>query len=85
MSAYGNEIQDFLRDGYVIIRNLLSREETKIVIQAAHADRDMLDSAFELADTAGSRIRLSGWNYAGDDTLRLVARLPRIVDHSGER
>jgi Phytanoyl-CoA dioxygenase (PhyH) len=80
MSAYASETKDFQRDGYVIIRNLLSPEETKIVIQAAHDDHGMLDSAFELADTGGSRIRLSGWNYAGDDTFGLVARLPRVVD-----
>lgn len=80
VSAYSSEVENFQRDGYVLIPNLLSLEETKILIEAAHQDRGMLDGAFELADTGGSRIRLSGWNYAGDDTFGLVARLPRIVD-----
>ncbi len=80
MSAYSNDVQQFQKDGYVIVRSLLSPEEIQIVIEAAHEDRKMLDSAFEVADTGGSRIRLSGWNDAGDDTFGVVARLPRIVD-----
>jgi hypothetical protein len=74
------EFQQFQKDGFVLIPNLLSTEETRIVVEAAHEDRKMLGSAFELADTGGSRIRLSGWNDAGDDTFGLVARLPRVVD-----
>jgi ectoine hydroxylase len=80
MPTYENELHNFQTDGFVMVRNLLSDEETRIVVEAAHEDQKMLGSAFELADTGGSRIRLSGWNYAGDDTFGLVARLPRVVD-----
>jgi ectoine hydroxylase len=77
---YQAEVQQFLQDGYVLIPDLLVPEEVKILVEAAHADEKMLDSAFELADNGGGKVRLSGWNYAGDDTLGLIARLPRIVD-----
>jgi ectoine hydroxylase len=77
---YQAEVQQFLQDGYVLIPDLLVPEEVKILVEAAHADEKMLDSAFELADNDGGKVRLSGWNYAGDDTLGLIARLPRIVD-----
>jgi ectoine hydroxylase len=80
MPTYSDELQAFQQDGFVLIPNLLSVGETSILVGAAHADEKMLGSAFELADTGGSRIRLSGWNNAGDDTFGLVARLPRIVD-----
>jgi ectoine hydroxylase len=80
MPTYENELHNFQTDGFVMVRNLLSDEETRIVVEAAHEDQKMLGSAFELADTGGSRIRLSGWNYAGDDTFGVVARLPRVVD-----
>jgi ectoine hydroxylase len=76
----GNEVEQFLKDGYVLVPNLLSSEETRILIGASRGDGKMLGSAFELADTGGARIRLSGWNHAGDDTFGLIARLPRIVD-----
>jgi hypothetical protein len=78
--TYRDEVEQFLADGYVLIPNLLAPEEVQILAGAAHADERMLGSAFELADTGGARIRLSGWNHAGDDTFGLIARLPRIVD-----
>jgi ectoine hydroxylase len=77
---YRKESEQFLSDGYVLIPNLLSPEEVNILVDASHGDSRMLGSAYEVADTAGARIRLAGWNHAGDDTLGLIARLPRIVD-----
>ena len=77
---YRDEIEQFSKDGFILVPNLLVPEEVKILVAAAHGDDKMLGSAFELADTGGARIRLSGWNQAGDDTFGLIARLPRIVD-----
>src|SRR5580700_3250822 len=77
---YRNEVEQFSRDGFIFVPNLLVPEEVEILVAAAHADDKMLGSAFEVADTSGARIRLSGWNHAGDDTFGLIARLPRIVD-----
>lgn len=79
-SIHSEELARFAEDGYVLIPNLLSSQEVEILAGAAHGDAKMLNSAFELADTGGARIRLSGWNHAGDDTFGLIARLPRIVD-----
>jgi len=77
---FDNENQRFQEDGFVLVPGLLNPEETKILVQAAHGDQLMQKSAFELADAQGGRIRLSGWNHAGDDTMGIVARTPRIVD-----
>jgi ectoine hydroxylase len=77
---YHDELEQFLQAGYLFVPNLLAPHVLQILVEAAHADEKMLGSAFELADTGGARIRLSGWNHAGDDTFGLIARLPRIVD-----
>src|SRR5580692_7064957 len=77
---YRYEIEEFSRAGYVLVPDLLAPEEVQILVDAAHSDDKMLGSAFELADTGGARIRLSGWNNAGEDTFGLIARLPRVVD-----
>jgi ectoine hydroxylase len=77
---YSDEAAQFAKDGYVLLPNLLSLREIEILAGAAHADQKMLNSAYEVADTAGARIRLSGWNDAGEDTFGLIARLPRIVN-----
>jgi ectoine hydroxylase len=80
VSKYAAENERFQEDGFVLIPDLLSAEETRIVSQAAHSDDLLQNSAFELADTRGGRIRLSGWNHAGDDTMGIVARTHRIVN-----
>ena len=79
-NQFDNENQRFQEDGFVLVPGLLNPEETKIVVQAAHGDSLLQKSAFELADAQGGRIRLSGWNHAGDDTLGIVARTRRMVD-----
>jgi ectoine hydroxylase-related dioxygenase (phytanoyl-CoA dioxygenase family) len=79
-TQFADENRKFQEDGFVLVPDLLNEEETRIVAGASRADQMMLKSAFELADTQGGRIRLSGWNHAGDDTLGIVARTPRIVD-----
>jgi ectoine hydroxylase len=77
---FEKENRQFQEDGFVLVPGLLNEEETRIVTESAHADQLLQKSAFELADTKGGRIRLSGWNRAGDDTMGIVARTHRIVD-----
>jgi ectoine hydroxylase len=80
VDEYAAENERFQQDGFVLIPNLLNAEETVVVSKAAHSDDLLQNSAFELADTRGGKIRLSGWNHAGDDTLGIVARTHRIVN-----
>jgi ectoine hydroxylase len=77
---FEKENRQFQEEGFVLVPGLLNDEETRIVTESAHADQLLQKSAFELADTKGGRIRLSGWNHAGDDTMGIVARTHRIVD-----
>jgi ectoine hydroxylase len=77
---FANETERFREDGFVLVPGLLNPAETEILVQAAHADQLLQKSAFELADAQGGRIRLSGWNHAGDNTMGIVARTRRIVD-----
>jgi hypothetical protein len=57
---YRDELEQFSQAGYLLVPNLLAPQEVQILVEAAHADDKMLGSAFELADTGGARIRLSG-------------------------
>jgi ectoine hydroxylase len=77
---FEKENRQFQEEGFVLVPGLLNDKETRIVTESAHADQLLQKSAFELADTKGGRIRLSGWNHAGDDTMGIVARTHRIVD-----
>jgi ectoine hydroxylase len=77
---YATELQEFERDGYVFIPNLLDREETELLFAAAKSDPQLMSNAFDIADTQGGKSRLTGWSHPGDDVYGMVARVPRVVD-----
>lgn len=74
-----DQIEQFHQDGYLIIRQLFSPEETDLLLQTARGDRVMLDNAFDVADTSGRQSKLSLWNHPGDDLWGMVSRCERIV------
>jgi ectoine hydroxylase len=75
-----SQIQDFHRDGYVIVRGLFDAEEMNILRTAAKADAALKSNAYEVADGKGSAIKLALWNKAGENIYGTVARCHRIVD-----
>src|SRR5437588_8792911 len=74
------QIAEFHRDGYLIVRSLFDAEETNILRSAAKADAAMNDNAYSVDDGKGAAIKLVLWNKAGDDIYGSVARCHRIVD-----
>jgi hypothetical protein len=74
-----DETEQFLRDGYVFVPNLLVPEEAQILVDAAHADAKMLGSAIVPADTGCtySSFRLESCRRR---SFGLIARPPRVVD-----
>jgi ectoine hydroxylase len=75
-----DEVRRFEEDGYVFVPDLLSPEETALVLETAKADPVMLTHAMGVADTKGNTSKLSLWNHPGDDVYGMVSRSRRIVD-----
>lgn len=75
-----SDVRQFQRDGYLIIRALLDREEAEILRRTAKADAAFQKHAHDLKDGEGGTAKLVLWNKAGDDLYGTVARLPRLVD-----
>jgi ectoine hydroxylase-related dioxygenase (phytanoyl-CoA dioxygenase family) len=73
------QIRQYHQDGYLIIRQFLSPEETKKLHGIAVADEAMRKHAFDLNDQTGKRTRLSLWYTPGDDAYGLLTRSKRIV------
>jgi phytanoyl-CoA hydroxylase len=73
-------INDYHRDGYIIVRNLLSAEETSKLNEIATGDDTMRKHAFDLNDQAGKKTKLSLWYTPGNDTYGLLTKSKRIVD-----
>ena len=74
------QVEQFNRDGYIIVKSLFDEEEMEILRHAARADQALEQAARGLDDGEGGVTRLSLWNQAGDDVYGLVARSHRVVD-----
>lgn len=74
------QVEDYRRDGYVLVRSLLDAEETSLLVTAARESRVLEEHAFGRKDSDGRESRLSLWNHPGDDLFGRVSRSVRIVD-----
>lgn len=75
------EIQQFNRDGFIIMRNLFSKEEVQLVRDAIEQDTvfDDQDNTIRLKDNQGGSTKLNLWSNPGDGTLGLLTRSRRVV------
>jgi ectoine hydroxylase-related dioxygenase (phytanoyl-CoA dioxygenase family) len=74
------QVTDFHRDGYLIVRALLDSEEADILREAARADHALQQHAHGIEDGEGGRAQLALWNKAGEDLWGGIARCERIVN-----
>jgi ectoine hydroxylase-related dioxygenase (phytanoyl-CoA dioxygenase family) len=74
------ELQDYRRDGYVMIRSLFDKEEIDLLHRAAVEDRELDKHSFGRSDGDGGTIRLSLWNHPGDNIYGMMARCNRVVN-----
>lgn len=71
--------ESFDRNGYILVRGLLSNAEVaKLKTYMEHSD-DILKHAHGRSDGAGKESKLSLWNYAGDDICGIVARSQKVA------
>ena len=75
-----DEISAFQRDGYLIVRDLFSEEETALVRETLERDPIVRDSMFDRTDDSGAVTRAVVWLEPGESTYGLVARLRRVAD-----
>ena len=77
-----SEIQTatFMQDGFLVIRQLLDAEETRLTLIAARQDEAIRTSAMAVIDTQGRSTNLSLWNHPGDDIYGAICRSRRVVD-----
>jgi len=73
-------LPDFEKDGYVIIKNFLSKDEALLMYQTAIDDDAVNKNSFDLNDTQGFRTRLALWYTPGDDVYSMYSRSEKAVD-----
>ena len=75
-----SQVEQFQRDGFLMVEGLLDPEETSMVLSVARNDRERLNAAIGLTDTSGRLSKLAMWNHPEDNVFGMVARSPRVVE-----
>jgi ectoine hydroxylase-related dioxygenase (phytanoyl-CoA dioxygenase family) len=72
-------LEDFERDGYLIVRSFLTGPQVAALQDAVANDTALRNRAYEVGDGGGTAIELALWNEPGDDSLGALARNERLV------
>ena len=74
------QLAGYRRDGFLVVRRLLTTDETALVGRAIETDTTFNDKRWTtyLADDAGGKTRLNLWSFAGNSTLGLLTRSRRV-------
>jgi ectoine hydroxylase len=75
-----NRIDEYNRNGFVLVKHMFEDEEIGLLRRAAKEDRELDQHAFGKGDGEGGTIRLSLWNHPGDTIYGMFARCKSIVD-----
>ncbi len=73
-------ILDYEKDGYVIIKNFLQTEEVDKLYSIATGDDALQKHAFDLNDQSGKKTKLTLWYTPGNDAYGLLTKSKRMVD-----
>lgn len=73
-------IADYEKDGYVIIKNFLHEEEINKLYKIATGDDTLQKHAFDLNDQSGKKTKLTLWYTPGNDAYGLLTKSKRMVD-----
>jgi ectoine hydroxylase-related dioxygenase (phytanoyl-CoA dioxygenase family) len=74
------DVRRYEKDGFVIVRNFLDKEEIELLGRAAREDRVLDQHSFGRADGEGGTVRLSVWNHPTDTIYGAVARSESVVN-----
>ena len=74
------QIADYERDGYVIVKDFLSAGEVDKLYKIATGDDTLRKHAFDLNDQTGKKTKLTLWYSPGDDAYGLLTRSRRMVE-----
>jgi ectoine hydroxylase-related dioxygenase (phytanoyl-CoA dioxygenase family) len=74
------QIENYHRDGYVVLKGFFSKKEVDKMYSTALADDVMRKNALDLNDQTGKKTRLSLWFTPGNDVFGYMTRSKRMID-----
>lgn len=80
MKLTTEQIRAYHQDGYLVIKQFCSREETDKLYTTAVQDDAMSKNALDLNDLSGKKTRLSLWFTPGNDVFGYLTRSEKMVN-----
>src|SRR5947209_14806912 len=74
------QVEQFNRDGFIMIEGLFDAEEMDSLIRIAKADQQVAEKAIERRDVSGTRSKLWITDSLGEDIYSAFVHCHRIVD-----
>lgn len=74
-----DQVADYHRDGYVLVRSFFAGNEIGALHRAAKEDRALDQASFGRKDGEGGEVRLSLWNHPGQTIYGMFARCDSLV------
>jgi ectoine hydroxylase len=74
------QIEQFTRDGYVMVKDLFDTEEMDLLMRIARGDQQIEQQAHERLDLSSGRTKLWITGSLGEDIYSAFVRCPRIVE-----
>lgn len=84
MNITAQEKALFEEDGFIVVRNLFSKEEITLLNDRARNDLQLDKASSTMDDGKGNAVRLSLWNHPGDGLYGMFARCKKLVDRVEE-
>lgn len=75
-------IQQYARDGYLLVRALFTPAEMQRLLDFARYDPALQAAAYDRLDASGRSTRLALWNDADDSLYSVFSRSTRLVDRA---
>src|SRR5688500_12248128 len=76
------QLDQFARDGYVIVRQLYDAQEMQALLGFARHEPALLASAYGRKDAAGQETKLALWIHPTENLYGLFSRSPRLVERA---
>ncbi|MFN4260391.1 MAG: phytanoyl-CoA dioxygenase family protein [Gemmataceae bacterium] len=74
------QVTQYDRDGYLLVRQLLTRDEVELLSRIARADHELAQRSYDREDLQGGRTKLALDNDLTDDIYSAIVRSQRVVD-----
>jgi len=84
MNLNEEQIAQYHKDGYVLVKGFCSQEETNKLYKVAIEDEAMGKNAMDLNDQSGKKTKLSLWFKPGNDVFGYLTRSEKIVTSVGQ-